>query len=81
MIQTANKEKYSPIICIAIAQREHPLEKLIDCFHIPPYLFLPREDDDDDVRDIGKPDFRSFQLHSLLSKANSFDAYEKKKKV
>ena len=37
--------------------------------HIPPYLFLSREDDDD-VRDIGKHDFRSVVLHPMLSNAN-----------
>ena len=36
--------------------------------HIPPYLFRSREDDDD-VRDIGKHDFRSVELHPLLSNA------------
>ena len=39
--------------------------------HILPYLFLPRGDDDD-VRDIGKHDFRSVVLHSLLSNASRF---------
>ena len=39
--------------------------------HILPYLFLSRGDDDD-VRDIGKHDFRSVVLHSLLSNANRF---------
>ena len=38
--------------------------------HIPPYLFLSREDDDDDVRDIGKYDLRSVLLHPMLSNAN-----------
>ena len=56
-----------------------PLKKLIDRCLIPPYLFLSREDDDDDVRAIGKHDFRSVLCHSLLSNANRFDAYEKKK--
>ena len=37
--------------------------------HIPPYLFLSREDDDD-VRDIGKHDFCSVLLHPMLSNAN-----------
>ena len=37
--------------------------------HVPPYLFLSREDDDD-VRDIGKHDFRSVLLHPMLSNAN-----------
>ena len=37
--------------------------------HIPPYLFRSREDDDD-VRYIGKHDFRSVELHPLLSNAN-----------
>ena len=36
--------------------------------HIPPYLFRSREDDDD-VRGIGKHDFRSVELHPLLSHA------------
>ena len=34
--------------------------------HIPPHLFLSREDKDD-VRNIGKQDFRSVLLHSMLS--------------
>ena len=37
--------------------------------HIPPYLFLSREDDDD-VRDIGKQIFDSGLLHPMLSNAN-----------
>ena len=65
----------------AIAQSEQSLKKLIDRCHIPPYLFLSREDDVDDVRDIGKHDFRSVLCHSLLSNANRFDAYEKTTKL
>ena len=39
------------------------MKKLINCFqYIPPYLFLWRENDDE-VRDIGKHDFRSVLLH------------------
>ena len=34
------------------------MKKFIDRLHIPPYLLLGREDDDD-VTDIGKYDFRS----------------------
>ena len=34
--------------------------------HVPPYLFLSREDDDD-VRDTEKHDFRSVLLHPMLS--------------
>ena len=37
--------------------------------HIPPYLFLSREDDDD-VRDNGKDDFRSVLLHPMLTNAD-----------
>ena len=37
--------------------------------HIPPYVFLSREDDDD-VRDFGKHDFRSVVLHAMLPNAN-----------
>ena len=33
-------------------------------------FFLSREDDDDDVRDIGKLDFRSVVPHPMLSNAN-----------
>ena len=52
--------------------RENPLKKkLMDRLHIPPYLFLSREDDDD-VRDIGKRYFRSVLLHHMLSNANQF---------
>ena len=42
------------------------MKKLIDRLHVPPYLFLSREDDDD-VKDIGKHDFRSALFHPLLS--------------
>ena len=37
--------------------------------HIPPYLYLSREDGHD-VIDIGKHDFRSVLLHSMLPNAN-----------
>ena len=37
--------------------------------HIPPYVFLSREDDHD-VRDVGKHHFRSVLLHHMLSNAN-----------
>ena len=37
--------------------------------YLPPYLFLPREDDDE-VTDIGKHDFGSVLLHPMLSNAN-----------
>ena len=51
-------------------QREQiPLKKLIDHLHIPSYLFLSREDDYD-VSDIGKHNFRLVLLHSILSNAN-----------
>ena len=66
MVHAANKEKNWSINRIAIAERDHPLNKLIDHLHIPPYLILSR-DDDDDVRDIGKHDFRSVLLHPMLS--------------
>ena len=33
-------------------------------------FFLSREDDEDDVRDIGKLDFRSVVPHPMLSNAN-----------
>ena len=50
--------------------RENPLKKkLMDRLHIPPYLFLSQEDDDD-VTDIGKHDFRWVLLHHMLSNAN-----------
>ena len=48
--------------------RERPLKKLVDRLHIPPYLFLSRESDDDDT-DIGKHDFRLVLLHPMLSNA------------
>ena len=54
---------------LAVAERERPLKKLIDRLHISPHLFLSRENDDD-VRDIGKHDFRSVLLHPMLSNAN-----------
>ena len=37
--------------------------------HVPPYLFLSREDDDD-LRDIKKHYFRSVLLHLMLSNAS-----------
>ena len=39
--------------------------------HIPPYLFLSRADDDD-IRELGKPDFCSVLVHLMLSNANHF---------
>ena len=72
MVHAANKEKYSSISRIAIAEREHPLKKLIDRLHIAPYIFLSREDDDD-FRDIGKHDFRSVLPHPILCDANPFN--------
>ena len=54
-------------ICDAIYRRV--LLFVCSMNHIPPYLFLSREDDDD-VRDIGKHDFRSVALHPMLSNAN-----------
>ena len=43
--------------------------------HIPPYLFLSREDDAD-FGDIGKHDFRSVLLQPMLSNADRFCACE-----
>ena len=37
--------------------------------HIPPYLFLSPEDNDD-VRDIGRHDFRSILLYHMFTSAN-----------
>ena len=45
------------------------MKKFIDPLHIPPYLLLPRANDDD-ARYIGKHDFRSVLLHSISSNAN-----------
>ena len=45
------------------------MKKLIDGVHVPPYLFLLR-DDDNDVKEIGKHDFRSVLLHPMLANAN-----------
>ena len=74
MVHAANKEKYSSISRIAIAERASL--KLIDRLHIPPYLFLSREDEDD-VRDIGKHDFRSvLLLYLLLTVLRAFAATE-----
>ena len=44
-----------------LAHKAHPLKKSIDRLHIPPYLSLSREDDDD-IRDIRKHDFIRFYL-------------------
>ena len=52
-----------------LVDKAHLLKKLIDRFHIPPYLLLSREDDDD-VRDSGKHDFHSLLPHPMLSDAN-----------
>ena len=62
------KKKYTSINRIATEEREYPLRKLIDRLHIPPYLFLSRETDDD-VKDIGKHDFPSVLPHPTLSNA------------
>ena len=43
--------------------------RVLSSQHIPPYLFLSREDDDD-LRDIKKHDLCSVQLHPMLSNAN-----------
>ena len=59
----ANKEKCSSINRIAITERAS-LEE-VD----PLYLF-PSRKDDDDVRGIGKHDFRSVLLHHMLPNAN-----------
>ena len=56
----------------AIAGRA-PLKKLIDRLHIPLHLFLSGEDDHD-VRDVGKHDFR-FLVHPMLSNANLLSAW------
>ena len=48
--------------------------------HIPPYLFLSREDDSD-VRDVGKHDFRSVVLLPMLSNANPSGNRTRDKKV
>ena len=53
---------------LAIAERASH-EEVDRPSHISPHLFLSRENDDD-VRDIGKHDFRSVPLHPLLSNAN-----------
>ena len=45
------------------------MKKLIDRVHILSYLFLSLEEDYD-IRDIGKHDFRSFLLQPMLSYAN-----------
>ena len=65
MVQAASKEKYSSINRIAIEERS----SLEEVDRPSPYLLLSREDDDD-VRDIGKHDFRSDLLHPMLSNAN-----------
>ena len=52
-----------------LVDKAHLLKKLIDRFHIPPYYFRSREDDDD-VRDIGKHDYHSVLPHPMLSDAN-----------
>ena len=62
MVHAANKEKYSPYLFLNMV---HAANKEM----YSPYLFLSREDDDD-VRDIGKHDFRSVLVHPMLSNAN-----------
>lgn len=45
------------------------MKKLIDRLYILPYLFLSRKEDDD-IREIGKHDFRSVLLQPKLSNFN-----------
>ena len=56
----------STTVSLELIPFTEPLKKLIDRVHILPRLFLSRGDDDD-VRDIGKHDFRSVLLHAVLS--------------
>ena len=58
----ANKEKYSAINRIAIAERAS-LEEV----DRPSYIYVCHDDNDDDNdRDIGKHDFRSVLFHLML---------------
>ena len=68
MVHTAKKEVHVDKSHCNRREREYPLKKLIDHLHIPPYLFLSRETDDD-VKDIGKHDFPSVLSHPTLSNA------------
>ena len=47
MVHSTNEGKYSLINGLVIAEREHPVKKLIYRPDIPPYLFLSREDEGD----------------------------------
>ena len=58
-------------LCYCDAIYRRVLLFVCSMYHIPPYLFLSQQDDDD-VRDIGKCDFRSVLLHPMLSNAIPF---------
>ena len=69
MVHAANKDKYSSLNRITIAERASLEEVDRPSPRIPTYLFLSREHDDD-VTDIGKNNLRSVQLDPLLSNAD-----------
>ena len=71
MVHAANKERYSLRNRLAITERVS-LEEVDRPSHIPPYVFMSPEDEDD-VRKIGKHDFLSVPVHPLLSNANPFE--------
>ena len=71
MVHAANKERYSLRNRFAITERVS-LEEVDRPSHIPPYVFMSPEDEDD-VRNVGKHDFPSVPLHPLLSNAHPFE--------
>ena len=64
MVHAANKERYSLRNRLAITERVS-LEMVDRPSHIPPYVFMSPEDEDD-IRDIGKHDFPSVPLRPML---------------
>ena len=68
MVHAASKERYSLRNRFAITEKVS-LEEVDRPSHIPPYVFMSPEDEDD-VRDIGKHDFPSVPLHPMLTNAS-----------
>ena len=61
------KQKEALVDPIAVAEKA--LNKLINGLHNPLHLFLSQEDEND-VWDIGKHEFRSVLVHPMLSNGN-----------
>ena len=65
---TCSRDTLSACYCDAIYRRV--LLFVCSMNHMPPNFFFLSGEDDDDVRNIGKHDFRSVLLHPMLSNAN-----------